>query len=154
MRRSVAGAAVVVAVALVGLVTTVRARAERALGAYLERGASIGRVGIWLLGGRFRVEDLTIGGLNAGDRPFLTAGEITLSVAWSALLHGEFLADAVHMRDWRMLAESPPLAPVRSPSPVVADPLPPDPAAAERRGGAAVRHDPAVLEGVRGRVPH
>ncbi len=111
VRQGVAGAAVVVAVALVGLVTidlgpAVRARAERALGGYLDREVSIGRVGIFLASGRFVVEDLTIGGLNPGDRPFLTAGEITLSVVWSALLHGEFLADAVSMRDWRMLAES------------------------------------------------
>ena len=111
VRRSVAGGAVVVAAALVGLVTidlgpAVRARAEQALGGYLDREVSIGRVGIYLASGEFVVEDLTIGGLNPGDRPFLTAGEITLSVVWSALLDGEFLADAVTMRDWRMLAES------------------------------------------------
>ena len=158
VRRSVAGAAVVVAVALVGLVTidlgpAVRARAERALGAYLEREVSIGRIGIWLLGGRFSVEDLTIGGLNPGDRPFLTAGEITLSVVWSALLHGEFLADTVHMRDWRMLAESFPDGRQSFPAfvrqtdgeaaaeageesiAVVADPLPPDPAEADAEAG-------------------
>ena len=111
VRRSVAGGAVVVAATLVGLVTidlgpAVRARAEQALGGYLDRDVSIGRVGIYLASGEFFVEDLTIGGLNRGDRPFLVAREITLSVVWSALLHGEFLADAVHMRDWRMLAES------------------------------------------------
>ena len=111
VRRGVAGGAVVVAATLVGLVTidlgpAVRARAEQALGGYLDRDVSIGRVGIYLASGEFVVEDLTIGGLNLGDRPFLVAGEITLSVVWSALLHGEFLADAVHMRDWRMLAES------------------------------------------------
>ena len=158
VRRSVAGAAVVVAVALVGLVTidlgpAVRARAERALGAYLEREVSIGRIGIWLLGGRFLVEDLTIGGLNPGDRPFLTAGEITLSVAWSALLHGEFLADSVSMRDWRMLAESFPDGRQSFPAFVrqgdgeaaaeageesiaaAADSLPPDPAEADAEAG-------------------
>ncbi len=111
VRRGVAGGAVVVAATLVGLVTidlgpVVRARAEQALGGYLDRDVSIGRVGIYLASGEFVVEDLTIGGLDPGDRPFLVAGEITLSVVWSALLHGEFLADAVHMRDWRMLAES------------------------------------------------
>ncbi len=111
VRRGVAGGAVVVAATLVGLVTidlgpAVRARAEQALGGYLDRDVSIGRVGIYLASGEFLVEDLTIGGLNSGDRPFLVAGEITLSVVWSALLQGEFLADAVHMRDWRMLAES------------------------------------------------
>ena len=65
-----------------------------------------GRVGIFLASGEFVVEDLTIGELNPGDRPFLSAGEITLSVVWPALLNGEFLADAVTMRDWRLLAES------------------------------------------------
>ena len=157
VRRSVAGGAVVVAAALVGLVTidlgpAVRARAERALGGYLERDVSIGRVGIYLASGRFVVEDLTIGGLNPGDRPFLTAREITLSVVWSALLHGEFLADSVSMRDWRMLAESFPdgrqsfpafvrqgdgesaeagEAPIGAP----AGPLPPDPAEADVEAG-------------------
>ena len=111
VRRSVAGGAVVVAVGLVGLVTidlgpAVRVRAEQALGDYLDREVGIGRVGIHLARGRFVVEDLTIGGLNPGDRPFLTAGEISLSVVWSALMNGEFLADAVTMSDWRMLAES------------------------------------------------
>ena len=110
-RRGIAAAAVLVAVALVAVVTidlgpAVRARAEQALGNYLEREVSIGGVGIYLLRGQFVVEDLTIGGLHPGDRPFLTAGEITLSVVWPALLHGEFLADAVYMRNWRMLAES------------------------------------------------
>ena len=111
LRLGVAGVAVVAAAGLVGLVTidlgpAVRARAAQALGAYLDREVDIGRVGIHLLRGRFVVEDLTIGGLNPGDRPFLTAERIALSVDWSALLHGEFLADAVSMRDWRMLAES------------------------------------------------
>ena len=110
-RRSIAATAVLAAAALVGLITVdlgpaVRARAEQALGAYLKREVSIGRIGIRLLRGRFVVEDLTIGGLDPGDRPFLAAGEINLSVRWSALLHGEFLADTVSMRDWRMLAES------------------------------------------------
>lgn len=111
LRLGVAAGAVVAAAALVGLVTVdlgpaVRARAAQGLGAYLDREVDIGRVGIRLLRGRFVVEDLTIGGLNPGDRPFLTAERISLSVDWSALLHGEFLADAVTMRDWRMLAES------------------------------------------------
>ena len=158
VRWSVAGGAVVVAAALVGLVTidlgpAVRARAEQALGGYLDREVSIGRVGIFLASGEFVVEDLTIGGLNPGDRPFLTAGEITLSVVWSALLNGEFLADAVTMSDWRMLAESFPdgrqsfpafvrqgdgesaaeagEAPIAAP----AEPLPPDPAEADVEAG-------------------
>ena len=110
-RRGVAGVAVLAAAALVGMVSVdlgpaVRARAERGLAGYLDREVGIGRVGIYLLRGQFVVEDLTIGGLNPGDRPFLTAERITLSVVWPALLRGEFLADEVLMRDWEMLAES------------------------------------------------
>ena len=67
VRRGVAGGAVVVAATLVGLVTidlgpAVRARAEQALGGYLDRDVSIGRVGIFVATGEFVVENLTIGG--------------------------------------------------------------------------------------------
>ena len=149
LRRSVAGGAVVVAAALVGFVTidlgpAVRARAEQALGAYLDREVEIGRVGIHLLRGQFVVEDLTIGGLNPGDRLFLRAGQITLSVVWPALLHGEFLADSVSMRDWRMLAESFPDGRQSFPAFVRqgdgeagggAEPAPPDPAGPDAEAG-------------------
>ena len=143
VRRGVAAGAVVVAATLVGLVTidlgpAVRARAEQALGGYLDRDVSIGRVGIYLASGEFVVEDLTIGGLNPADRPFLVAGEITLSVVWSALLHGEFLADAVHMRDWRMLAESFP------------DGRQSFPAFVRQAGGAPDAGDPGEPAGVAG----
>ena len=159
LRRGIAGAAVLVAVALVGVVTidlgpAVRARAEQALGGYLEREVSIGRIGIYLLRGRFVVEDLTIGGLRPGDRPFLTAEEITLSVVWSALLHGEFLADAVHMRNWRMLAESFPdgrqsfPAFVRQADPETAAGAPGEPAGG---GGEAAPPDPAESHAEAGR---
>ena len=110
LRWGAAAAAVVVAVAVVAFVTidlgpVVRARAEAAASSQLDREVSIGRIGAYLAPGRFLVEDLVIGGLHPGDRPFLTAGRISVSIAYLALLHGEILVDA-EMTDWHMLAES------------------------------------------------
>ncbi|TDI23172.1 MAG: translocation/assembly module TamB [Acidobacteria bacterium] len=109
LRWGVGIAAVVVAVAIVATVTidlgpTIRARAAAAASSQLEREVTIGRIGAYLAPGRFLVEDLVIGGLKPDDRPFLTAGRISVSIAWLALLHGELLVDA-EMTDWQMLAE-------------------------------------------------
>ena len=107
----VAALAVLVAVGGVTAFTidlgpSVRAAAERGASAFLNREVTIGRIGAYLVPGRFLVEDLEISGLNPGDRSFLYAGRITLSVDWSALWNGEFLVDSVSMTDWTMLAES------------------------------------------------
>ena len=110
LRWGAATAAVVVAVAIVATVTidlgpTLRARAEEFASSRLDREVTIGRIGAYVVPGRFLVENLVIGGLDPGDRPFLTAGQISVSIAWLALLHGEVLVDA-EMTDWQMLAES------------------------------------------------
>ena len=102
--------AVVVAVALVASVTIdlgpiVRATAERAASNYLDREVTIGKIGIHIASGKFPVEDLVISGLSPGDRPFLTAKRISVSIAWQALRYRVLLVDA-EMTDWRMLAES------------------------------------------------
>ena len=112
LRWGAATAAVVVAVAIVALVTIdlgpmVRARAEEAASSQLDREVSIGRISIYLASGRFLVEDLVIAGLNPGDGPFLTAERIVVSIAWlPLLLDGELLADSAEMTNWRMVAES------------------------------------------------
>lgn len=103
-------AAVLVGVATVALVTidlgpSVRARAEEFASDWLDREVRIGRIGAYIVPGRFLVEDLFIAGLEPEDRPFLNAGRIEVSIAWLALLHGEVLVDA-EMSDWQMLAES------------------------------------------------
>ena len=110
LRWGAATVAVVVAVAVVATVTidlgpSLRARAEEVASSRLDREVTIGRIGAYVVPGRFLVEDLVIGGLDPGDRPFLTAGRISVSIAWLALLHGEVLVDA-EMTDWQMLAES------------------------------------------------
>ena len=103
--------AVAVAVAIVVTVTidlgpAVRGRAAAAASSYLDREVTIGRIGAYLVPGRFLVEDLVIGGLSPDDRPFLTAERIIVSISWPALLHGEILIDSAAMTEWRMLVES------------------------------------------------
>jgi hypothetical protein len=102
--------AVTVAVAIVATVTIdlgplVRGRAEDAASNQLDREVSIGRIGMYLMPGKFLVEDLFIAGLTPDDEPFMTAERIAISVDWLALLHREFLVDA-EMTSWRMRAES------------------------------------------------
>ena len=78
VRRVLMFTAILLAVALVTTITVdlgpaVRGMAERAGSSYLKRDLTIGRLSIRLLNGAFVVENLRIGGLQAADRPFLTA---------------------------------------------------------------------------------
>ena len=78
VRRVLMFAAILLAVAFVTTLTVdlgpgVRGMAERAGANYLKRDFTIGRLSIRLLTGRFVVEDLRIGGLEKGHRPFLVA---------------------------------------------------------------------------------
>ncbi|MDP6581557.1 MAG: hypothetical protein QF681_12955, partial [Vicinamibacterales bacterium] len=111
VRWAVGTAAVVVAVAIVAVVTidlgpSLRASAEQAASNQLDREVTIGSISARLMPGEFIVEDLVIGGLKPGDRPFLTAERIFVSTRWLPLLNGEFLVDSAEMINWRMLAES------------------------------------------------
>ena len=95
----------VVSVTTIDLGPSLRAQAERAFADYIDRPVSIGRLGTYLAPGRFLLEDLEIGGLDPGDRPFFQAERLTISTAWGPLLQGEVLVDAVELRGWRMLVE-------------------------------------------------
>ena len=95
----------VVSVTTVDLGPSLRAQAERAFADYLDRPVTIGRLSTYLAPGRFLLEDLEIGGLNPGDRPFFQAERLTISTAWGPLLQGEVLVDAVELTGWRMLVE-------------------------------------------------
>ena len=88
-------AAAFVSVITIDLGPVVRAQAERAASARIERPVRIGRLGTYLLPGRFLVEDLVIEGLNPGDEPFLTSERIVVSTSWLAQLRGEILVDIV-----------------------------------------------------------
>ena len=98
-------AGTVVSVTTVDLGPTLRAQAERAFADYIDRPVTIGRLSTYLAPGRFLLEDLEIGGLNPGDRPFFEAERLTISTAWGPLLQGEVLVDAVDLSGWRMLVE-------------------------------------------------
>ena len=95
----------VVSVTTIDLGPSLRAQAERAFADYIDRPVTIGRLSTYLAPGRFLVEDLEIGGLNPGDRPFFQADRLTISTAWGPLLQGEVLVDAVELSGWRMLVE-------------------------------------------------
>jgi hypothetical protein len=103
--------AILVAVAMITTVSVdlgpaLRGRAAKAGGDYLKREMRIGALSVRLLTGTFVVEDLFIGGIHPGDRPFLTAKRIELSLPLSALLHRELLFESVRMTGWRMLVET------------------------------------------------
>ena len=153
-RRAVLVCLALAAAALVSVVTidlgpAVRAQAERAASAQLERPVHIGRLGSYLVPGRFLVEDLVIEGLEPEHEPFLVTERIVVTMSWSALLGGEILIDGAEMRNWRMVAESlpdgrqsfPPFAPRRSPEDAAAaESAAPDTDESGRRIVTTLRH--------------
>jgi hypothetical protein len=103
--------AILLAVAIVTTISvdlgpSLRARAAKAGGDYLKREMTIGRLSVRLLTGTFIVENLRIGGLHAGDRPFLTAQRIDITLPLSALIHREVLFQSVRMTGWTMVVET------------------------------------------------
>jgi hypothetical protein len=109
--RFAAVLAIVLAVAIVTTLSvdlgpSLRGRAEQAGSQYLNREMKIGRLSVRLLTGTFVLDDFVIGGLEPGDRPFLTARRLEISMPLSALLHREVLFESIVMRDWRMLVET------------------------------------------------
>ena len=90
----------------VDLGPALRARAAKAGGSYLKREMTIGGLSVRLLTGTFIVENLLIGGLHPGDRPFLTAKRIEISLPLSALIHREVLFESVRMTGWTMAVET------------------------------------------------
>lgn len=110
--RTVAAAAVLLAAAVVSTLTLdlgprVRALAEREGSKRIERPVAIGRLSIHLLRGRVVLEDLMIGGLDPGDRPFFTAERLSISLDWSKAMAAkpEFIVTSVELTDWEMLVE-------------------------------------------------
>ncbi len=99
-------AAFVVFFATIDLGPIVRAQAEEAASAQLDRPVRIGRLATYIVPGRFLIEDLVIEGLDPDHEPFFTGERIVISTSWLALLRGEVLVDNVDMQGWRMVAES------------------------------------------------
>jgi hypothetical protein len=110
-RRAIIIGIALAASAIVSLVTidlgpVVRAQAERAASARIDRPVHIGRLGTYLLPGRFLIEDLVIEGLSPADEHFFSADRIVVTMSWLALLRGEILVDSADMGNWKMLVES------------------------------------------------
>jgi hypothetical protein len=84
----------------------VRARAEREATNYLERSVRIGKISARVIPGRYVVENLVISGLEPGDRPFLTARSIEVSMPFWTLFNRQIFFNAIHMTDWKMLVET------------------------------------------------
>ena len=79
---------VVLAVSIVTSLTvdlgpSVRETAEREGSKYIERPLHIGALGIHLLSGKVRVENVRIDGVHDNDRPFFTARWIDVRLDWA-----------------------------------------------------------------------
>ncbi|MFL6280439.1 MAG: hypothetical protein ACJ731_10040, partial [Vicinamibacterales bacterium] len=100
-------AAAIVASVTIDLGPAVRAKAEDAGSKYIERPLHIGSLKIRLLTGKVLVEDLSIDGLHAGDRPFFTAKRIAVALDWipAVSLRPDITISSVEMTDWQMLVE-------------------------------------------------
>ena len=110
LRRIVATCAVILAVVLVTTVTvdlgpSLKARAEKAASDFMRRPMHIGRLSVRLWLGRFVLEDVVIDGL-PGNRPFLVAKSIDISMPWSTLFNRRVVFDSVEMSDWDMYVET------------------------------------------------
>jgi hypothetical protein len=110
LRRIVATCAVILAVVLVTTVTvdlgpSLKARAEREASTYMGKSMHIGRLSVHVWLGRFVLEDVVIDGL-PGNKPFLVARRIDISMPWSTLFTRRVVFDAVEMTDWQMYVET------------------------------------------------
>ena len=105
--------AIILAVSIVTTLTVdlgpaLREVAETQGSNFIDRPMRIGRLSVLFWRGDFIVEDLYIEGLTPDSRPFLTAGEVTLSVPWGTLFSQRLVFDAIEMTDWRMYVETHP----------------------------------------------
>jgi hypothetical protein len=100
-------AAAVVSTLTIDLGPRLRALAEREGSRRVERDVRIGRLSLHVARGRVVLEDLSIGGLRPGDRPFFTAKHLSLSLDWSTAMRRrpEFTVTSVELTDWEMLVE-------------------------------------------------
>jgi len=81
--------------------------AEKYGSKFIERPLHLGRLGIHLFSGRILIENMTIDGLHAGDRPFFHADRLALRLDWKPAfaLRPDFTISAVELTDWQMLVE-------------------------------------------------
>ena len=103
-------AATFVAFFSIDLGPVARTRAEVEATNYLERPMHIGRLSAYLWPGDFLLEDIVIDGKHPGDRPFLQAKRLRVSVPWLTLLRfrpeNRALFAEVRLTDWKMVIET------------------------------------------------
>src|SRR3954463_1012928 len=104
----VAMLAVAIVVSLrIDLGPSLRALAERQASNQLKRPVHIGGLSIRIARGRFEVDDFSIEGVKADDRPFFAAKKLSVSLDWGKAFQRrpEFVITSVEMTDWQMLVE-------------------------------------------------
>lgn len=99
-------AGLVVTLLTVDMGPYVKADAERRASTYLDRRMTIGRVSARLTPGVFEFHDIVIEGLRPGDRPFLKAKSVIVSLPWWTIFNKALIVEAVDMNDWEMVIES------------------------------------------------
>ena len=109
-RRVVATCAVILAAALATTVTVdlgpaLRGQAERQGTRFLKRDLHIGRLGVYLWGGQFQIDDLVIDGITPQSPPFLTVKRLRLGMPWSTLFSRRIVFDSIELDGWNMVVE-------------------------------------------------
>lgn len=99
-------AALIVTFFTVDLGPFVRAEAERQGSRYLDRRMTIGKIKAKVTPGVFEFDDVVIEGLEPGDRPFLRARRITVSLPWWTIFSRRLIIESVEMTDWEMVIET------------------------------------------------
>ena len=99
--------AALVASLTIDLGPSLRELAERQASKQLKRTVRFGRLSIHLIRGRVLLEDFSIGGVAAGDRPFFVARHLSLGLDWSTAFKRvpEITITSVELTDWNMLVE-------------------------------------------------
>jgi TamB, inner membrane protein subunit of TAM complex len=100
-------AAAIVTTLTIDLGPGLRGLAERQASQRIKRPVHIGALRLRLLRGRVELDDFSIEGLKPDDRPFFSAGRLSISLDWSQAVarRPEFIITSVEMTDWRMLVE-------------------------------------------------
>ena len=100
-------AAAVVSTLTIDVGGLLEAQAERGASAYLKRPVQIGTMRLHVASGRFLMENFSIGGVKEDDRPFFTAGRLSIALDWSTVLTqpSTFTIRSVDLTDWQMLVE-------------------------------------------------
>ncbi len=109
-RRVLMTGAVILAAAFVSSVTVdlgpaLRRQAETQGTRLLKRPLHIGRLGVWLWGGQFQLDDFVIEGLTPQSPPFLTVKRLRLGLPWTTLIRREVVFSGVELDGWNMVVE-------------------------------------------------